>query len=157
MTIVHVSIVAGCSFASNNPNTAATLAGLSIKAEEGATDPRSHSPWAKGCTIQELFLEAHLSLRRSAHLDVAARRAEDALGPRHSLGQLHKASQAPTRRPDRALLRHNLPCLSARLPHLCCRISVPESGLGCRSLSVLVYFCCQVGLVIVQLLLTVRS
>jgi hypothetical protein len=36
---VHVSIVAGCSFASNNPNTAATLAGVSLKEEEGVTNP----------------------------------------------------------------------------------------------------------------------
>jgi hypothetical protein len=157
MTIVHVSIVAGCSFASNNPNTAATLVGLPLNAEEGATNPpRPFTLGKKLYKFRDFFFKpVYPSVFQPVWM---WQRGEQKMRWIRDTARPNFIRQVKLQHGALAALFSItifLVFLPAFLAFIVEYLS-PKVGLGCRSLTVLVYFCCQVELVIVQLLLTVR-
>lgn len=142
MTIVHVSIVAGCLFASNNPSTTATLAGLPLKKVKG----HWLNPWTP--VYPSIFQPVWMWQRGDQKmLWVRDTRANDQREFKAKVDLSYGALLSL------AAVATSLVLLPALLAFLVEYFS-PKVGLGCRSLTVSIYFCSQVVLILVKLIMS---
>jgi hypothetical protein len=163
MTIVHVSIVAGCLLASNNPSTAATLAGLSLNGQEMET-----TMGIKGTKI--LGLDPILTLAyKPCYPSIFQpvwmwQRGAQKMRWIRDTDVWKDENQSEFRDKIRpgwltwfflTIATFMLVFIPALLAFLIKYLS-PKIGLGCRSLTVSIYVCAQTVLIIVTLLVNIR-
>lgn len=160
MTVVHVSIVAGCLLASKNPSTAATLAGLSSNGQE-----MEATMGIKGTRI--LGLDPILTLaykpcypsifqpvwmwQRGAQ-KMRWIRDTDAWKESEFQDKIRPGWLAWFFLTIATFMLIFIPALLAFL----IKYLSPKIGLGCRSLTVSIYVCAQTVLIIVTLLENIR-
>jgi hypothetical protein len=160
MTIAQVSIIAGCLLACNNPNVAAMLTGLTPKAGEGKFTPSSWVPKWVCRILNVVFKPVYPSVFQPVWIwqrgDQKMRWLRDTVAWRENSSRFRE--KVELRWWHWALLWAStvfLVLVPALLAFVVDYMS-PKPGLGCRSLTVLVYFLSQLELTILTFIYYTR-
>jgi hypothetical protein len=163
MTIVHVSIIAGCLLASNNPSTAATLAGLSSTGQK--LEATMGIKGTKILGLDPILTLAYKPCYPSIFQPVWMwQRGDQKMRWVRGTGAWRDVTQSAFR--DKihpgwlawillTIVAFLLVFIPALLAFLVEYLS-PKIGLGCRSLTVSMYVCSQTVLIIFTLLENIR-